>query len=134
MKTEEGDPQHQQSDFSKPVYYQVDCQPTCAGCSGDNLIINNQNNSVPPKEYRLINFPNPFNPVTKISFTLPKSAFVTLTVYDITGKTVSKLLNEFKPAGSYEVEFDGTELSSGIYIYRIETPGYVQTGKMLLLK
>jgi hypothetical protein len=80
------------------------------------------------------NYPNPFNPVTKISFAIPKSGFVTLKVYDMLGREVAKLVNENKPAGSYIIDFDGSNLSSGIYLYRLETNGFVDIKKMTLLK
>ena len=88
-----------------------------------------------PADYILSqNYPNPFNPVTKISFAIPKSGFVTLKVYDMLGREVAKLVNENKPAGSYIIDFDGSNLSSGIYLYRLETNGFVDIKKMTLLK
>ena len=66
------------------------------------------------------NYPNPFNPSTKISFTIPKGSFVTLKVYDITGREVKTLINEYKQSGSYEAEFSGSEMTSGVYYYRLE--------------
>ncbi len=74
------------------------------------------------------NYPNPFNPTTKIKYQLPELSKVKLTVYDVLGREVKTLVNEEKPAGSYEVEFDGTNLPSGIYFYRIEA------GKFLCYK
>ena len=96
----------------------------------------NINNQVDfPKEFALYqNYPNPFNPGTTISFHLPQSNFVTLQVYDVLGVEIMTLVNEEKPAGSYEVEFDCTGLSSGIYFYQLKTEGYVETKKMILLR
>jgi len=80
------------------------------------------------------NYPNPFNPSTKINFTIPKSGVVTLKVYNILGKEVAQLVNEFKNAGNYEINFNASNLSSGTYFYRIETNGFTSTKKMSLLK
>jgi hypothetical protein len=88
-----------------------------------------------PNEYKLEqNYPNPFNPVTKINFGLQKTGFVTLKIYDVLGKEVATLVNGVKNAGSYSVDFNGSSLSSGMYLYRLETNGYVSTKEMILLK
>jgi hypothetical protein len=80
------------------------------------------------------NYPNPFNPSTVISYQLPVIGFVTLKVYDILGREIATLVNEEKPAGEYEVEFDGSALTSGIYFYQLKAGSYVETRKMVLLK
>ena len=80
------------------------------------------------------NYPNPFNPVTGIIFNLPARGNVKLTVYNSLGMEVVTLLNEVKAAGTYKVDFDGSKLSSGVYFYRLETDGFSQTKKMLLVK
>ncbi|MBS1495238.1 MAG: T9SS type A sorting domain-containing protein [Bacteroidetes bacterium] len=88
-----------------------------------------------PSQYKLYNnYPNPFNPITKIKFDLPKNSFVKINVLDITGKVVSEILNANLSAGSYETEFNGANLSSGIYYYRLETNDFVETKKMILVK
>jgi hypothetical protein len=88
-----------------------------------------------PKEYKLLqNYPNPFNPVTKISFEIPKTGFVTLRVFDLLGREIKTLVNEVKNAGSYNVDFDGYSFSSGTYFYRLESNGYFETKKMVLIK
>lgn len=79
------------------------------------------------------NYPNPFNPVTLIKYDIPKDAFVTIRVYDILGKEVFKA-EEFKKSGSYELKFDGTNFASGMYFYSLETNGFKDTKKMVLLK
>jgi hypothetical protein len=79
------------------------------------------------------NYPNPFNPLTKIKFDLPKSGNVSFKVFDVLGRLVYEL-NEFKSTGIYEVSFDAQNYSSGIYYYRIESGGFKQTKKMVLLK
>ena len=80
------------------------------------------------------NYPNPFNPTTKIKYHLPEFCNVELTVYDVLGRNVNTLVNEEKPAGFYEVEFDGANLPSGIYFYNIKAGNYSQTKKMIHLK
>jgi hypothetical protein len=80
------------------------------------------------------NYPNPFNPSTKIKFQLPKDGFVTLKVYDILGKEITTLINEEKSQGKYEVNFNASSLSSGVYIYKIQAGDFVSSRKMILLK
>lgn len=80
------------------------------------------------------NYPNPFNPTTVIKYQLPVDGFVSLKVFNILGNEVKTLVNEFKSAGSYNVEFDGKELSSGLYIYKLVTETFNSTRKMMLLK
>lgn len=87
------------------------------------------------KEFNLNqNSPNPFNPVTSINFELPVASFTTLRVYDMTGRLVSTLVNEFKPAGFHSTTFDGSRLSSGAYYYKIEAEGFTAIKKMMLIK
>ena len=90
--------------------------------------------SLPSKFELYQNYPNPFNPATKIKYDLPESGHVTLIVYDVLGRKVATLVNEEKPAGSYEVEFNGNALASGIYFYRIKSRNYSSVKKMILLK
>jgi len=80
------------------------------------------------------NYPNPFNPNTTISFSIPELAFVTLKVYDVLGNEVATLLNEQKPAGTYKAQFDASNLSSGMYLYKLQAGSFVETKKMVLLK
>ncbi|MCH8034249.1 MAG: T9SS type A sorting domain-containing protein [Bacteroidetes bacterium] len=85
------------------------------------------------------NYPNPFNPSTKIKFTIPHvetgyASTVLLKVYDVLGNEIATLINEEKAAGTYEVEFDGTGLPSGIYFYRLQAGSFVETKKMVLIK
>jgi len=80
------------------------------------------------------NYPNPFNPSTIISWQLPESKFVTLKIYDVLGNEVASLVNEEKPAGNYEVEFNATNLSSGIYYYKLVAGNFIDVKKMILLK
>ncbi|NQS98745.1 MAG: T9SS type A sorting domain-containing protein [candidate division Zixibacteria bacterium] len=78
--------------------------------------------------------PNPFNPETNLRFTLLKAGDITLSVYDINGREIARLLNEWQPAGMGEVVFDGSKLSSGVYFIHLEGNGLVQTQKVLLVK
>lgn len=80
------------------------------------------------------NYPNPFNPSTSIRYEVPKLDLVNLKVCDVNGKEIMSLVNELKNPGYYTVKIDGTSLSSGVYYYKLETNGFVQTKKMLLLK
>ena len=88
-----------------------------------------------PQNFNLSqNYPNPFNPVTNITFDIPNSSLVELTVYDIKGASVKTLTkNEYSP-GKYQIKFDGSNLSSGVYFYRLKTSSFAETKKMLLLK
>lgn len=88
-----------------------------------------------PKSYKLgQNYPNPFNPATNIEFDLPKKAFTTLKVYDILGKEVASLLEKNIEAGSYKIDFNAANLSSGTYFYRLTTQDFVQTKMMMVVK
>jgi len=80
------------------------------------------------------NYPNPFNTSTTIKYSVPKIEFVTLKVYDVLGNEITTIVNKEYSAGNYEVEFDATSLSSGIYFYRIQAGAFVETKKMVLIK
>ncbi len=88
-----------------------------------------------PGEYKLEqNYPNPFNPTTKINFAVTKPGFVSLKIYDITGKEVANLVNEKLESGSFSYEFSASNLSSGIYFYTLKTGDFISTKKMVLIK
>ncbi|MBS1492028.1 MAG: T9SS type A sorting domain-containing protein [Bacteroidetes bacterium] len=80
------------------------------------------------------NYPNPFNPTTKISFSIIKSSFVNLSVYDMLGKKVSEIVNGVKANGNYEVTFDASSLSGGVYFYKLQTEDFSEIKKMTLIK
>ncbi|MBV6419621.1 MAG: hypothetical protein DAHOPDDO_00844 [Ignavibacteriaceae bacterium] len=80
------------------------------------------------------NFPNPFNPTTSIKYQIPKAGNVTLKIYDILGNEVANLVNEFKETGRYEVNFNASNLASGVYIYRLSVNDFINVKKMVLLK
>ena len=105
--------------------------------NGGVTFIEEENNFTQPKEFLLQqNYPNPFNPSTSIQYAISSTQFVTLKVYDLLGREVATLVNEEKPAGSYNVEFtiNNLQLSTGIYFYRLQAGNYVETKKMILLK
>lgn len=88
-----------------------------------------------PKEFILYEaYPNPFNPTTKIKYGIPRGSHIVIRIYDIIGKEISTLVNQELEAGYYEINFNGTNLSSGIYFYKIQADDYTQTKKMILLK
>ena len=92
-------------------------------------------NYIGPKEFKLEqNYPNPFNPTTTIQYQLPQDARVTLKVYDILGSEVATLVNEEQQAGYKEVKFNGSNIASGMYIYRLQAGDYVSIKKMLMIK
>lgn len=88
-----------------------------------------------PSDFELgQNYPNPFNPSTLISYSIPQNSFVTLKVYDIIGNEVATLVNQSQSAGKYEVRFDASNLSNGVYMYTIKTDNFTATKKMILMK
>jgi hypothetical protein len=90
--------------------------------------------NIPEKYWLSQNYPNPFNPVTKIKFSVPELSFVKLMIFDITGRELSVIVNgEMKP-GIYEADWDGSNFSSGVYFYRLESDKYSETRKMVLIK
>ena len=101
----------------------------------DATATSNEPSQQTPKSFKLEqNYPNPFNPTTTISFSLAKAAEVKLQVFDVKGSLIKTILNEQKSAGDYSVQFDASNLSSGTYLYKLETPNGVQTKKMTLIK
>jgi hypothetical protein len=80
------------------------------------------------------NYPNPFNPSTRISFELPSESFVSLKVYDVLGKEVATLVSDKLAAGRYEVTFNGSQLTSGVYFYRLQAGSFIETRKLVLLR
>jgi len=91
--------------------------------------------SVIPTSFSLYqNYPNPFNPVTKIRYELPRAGVVKLVVFDALGREVQTLVNEKQSAGTYETTFNGSQLPSGVYFYRLTAKGYIETKKLLLIR
>lgn len=101
-------------------------------CTGPLTSINNNNT---PVQYQLMqNYPNPFNPTTKISYQIPVSGTVKITVSDLLGRELGTILNEYVPAGSHEAVFDGKNYSSGVYFYKMESGQFTESKKMVLIK
>lgn len=119
--------------------YKFVCIPHSASMTG-NLAVTmptgiNTITSAAPVNYSLSqNFPNPFNPETKINFNIVRAGAVKLSVYNLAGEEVSSLVNESLNAGSYSVSFNGLNLSSGVYFYRLQAEGYSEIKKMTLVK
>ncbi len=104
--------------------------------------MNENDNAIPVNYYLSQNYPNPFNPSTRIFYQIPQSGFVVLKVYDLLGREVSTLAKEYKNAGKYEIEFNASNLTSGVYFYRLQAgdpslrsgQGFSETKKLILLK
>lgn len=120
------------SNFGFPVEFSV---------PGESLILTNgptgivNYSSEIPEKYSLgQNYPNPFNPSTTIRYSIPESGFVSLKVYDVSGKEIYSLVKQEQRAGTYEYQFNASNLTSGVYFYTIQTPNFTQTNKMTLVK
>ncbi len=114
------------------IYYDNVCE---ANIYYSTITVDVAENSEALNDFSLSqNYPNPFNPTTMISYQLPMNSFVNLRVYDILGREVATLVNEQKPAGNYEVKFDASNLSSGVYLYKLQAGSYNKTMKMILMK
>jgi len=106
----------------------------------DNILPVEDEKNIIVDEFRLFqNYPNPFNPTTKIRFTIPQDERremqdVSLKVFDVLGSEVAILVNEDKPAGTYEIEFNASSLPSGVYFYQLRAENFVETKKMILLR
>jgi hypothetical protein len=98
------------------------------------LSVGQASRDVPEKSVLFQNYPNPFNPSTRISFSIPHSSFVTLRVYDLLGREVVTLVNEQLGPGDHERIFNAEGLAGGVYFYRLQAGGFVQTKKLLLLR
>ena len=102
--------------------------------NGAPISVNNQNSKI-PSSYKLHqNYPNPFNPSTVINYDIPRASFVELSVFDVTGRELKKLVSEFEKPGSYSVSFDGSQYSSGLYICRLKAGDFTASEKMVLIK
>jgi len=117
----------------------------CMGCHGTGALspdeahahlmdIELMNCHTPETTALMQNYPNPFNPSTDISFMLSENGYVTLKIYDVLGSLVETLISNELSAGSYNYSWDASQLSTGIYLYQLQTKNYTQTRKMILLK
>lgn len=90
---------------------------------------------IPPENFILFqNYPNPFNPATNIKFQIPENSVVNISIYNVLGELVQQILNDDLSAGTYNIQWDASNLNSGVYFYEIRTPGFVSVKKMLLVK
>ena len=101
---------------------------------GTLVSIEEKNNNIPHELILFQNYPNPFNPVTIINYQIPVNNFVTLKLYNTLGEEIATLVNEEKPAGRYSVNFDGSSLPSGVYVYRLNAGNFTAERKMVLVK
>jgi hypothetical protein len=110
--------------------------PTSVYYNMETLVtgIHQTNSEVPARFSLEQNYPNPFNPVTNIKFSIPKAGFVTLKIYDISGREVAQLVNRNISAGTFNYDFDASGLSTGVYFYRINADGFTDVKKMMLIK
>jgi len=147
-------------DSVKLIFADPDLCPVCSPSIGDNQFTDTVtffSNSIINSEYSLPvkgdgitdinedskihlnfklfqNYPNPFNPTTVIKFNINSSSYVILNIYDVLGNIVKELVNDKLDIAQYEIKFDGTNLVSGVYYYRLITNSYSQTKKLLLMK
>ena len=85
--------------------------------------------------YKLFqNYPNPFNPTTTITYAVPKAGIISIKVFDILGREVATVVNEYKSVGQHSIIFDGSGLTSGVYVYQLKANNFVATHKLVLLK
>ena len=103
--------------------------------ANENSVFSSNFNNINPVSFELKqNYPNPFNPETEITYSIAKSGPVKMTVFDVAGKLVSLLVDDVRQKGVYSIKFNGSNFASGIYFYRLESPGFVKTRKMVLIK
>jgi len=102
---------------------------------GGIVSIRENKKNIPPNEFLLSqNYPNPFNPITTFKYAVPQQSFVNISIYNLLGEKILTLINEEKQPGNYEVLFDGSNLSSGVYFYKIVSSNFIETKKLILMK
>lgn len=118
--------------YPQPWFSLYDTNPE----SIKNLVpVSVNHNSSNPETFSLSqNYPNPFNPTTKINYQLKSSSQVSLKIYDLLGREIKTIVNQFKPAGDYQVDFNGSEFPSGVYIYKLQAGSFTEMKKMMLVK
>ena len=105
--------------------------------NGDTVLTDLQDietNTIPEDFYLYPNYPNPFNPSTRISYSIPEYSKIIVKIFDILGNEIETLVNEEKPSGSYDLTWNATGLPSGVYFYQLRAGGYVKTKKMILIR
>lgn len=129
------------SPFNNAIGFNISPEGTYYVCSSDKIFIGNKTTGITkeefgnPVQYWLEqNYPNPFNPITQISYSLKQKGNVTLQIYNTLGQKISDLVNQQQEAGKHTVTFDGSALPSGVYFYRIQSNGFSDTKKLMLLK
>lgn len=120
-------------DFTEPEYYSFRLENPITVIQGTG--VKSSSADMPANDYQLAqNYPNPFNPVTTIQYDLPKAGMTTLKLYNLLGEEVAVLLNEYKVAGSYQLQFDASKLESGVYYYKIKSGDFEASKKLVLVK
>ena len=122
------------SEDAIPRRYTLLGDPALKVPSGTIAQVNISNPNIPENYSLKQNFPNPFNPTTTIRYSIPKAVHITIKVYNIIGQLVATLIDEYKQAGNYEIKFNGSNLSSGVYFYRMQAGNFVEVKKLILLK
>ena len=110
------------------------CDEGLTNVDGECTSLNNSEIIIPTVYNLSSPYPNPFNPTTTISFSIPQSEMVSLNLYDITGKLITTLINEKLNIGYHSIDWDGSNQSGGVYLVRMESGNYVGTQKLLLVK
>jgi hypothetical protein len=118
--------------IDRPIYYNIGMRQVPKSSTG---IRRDRLENIQVRDYKLFqNYPNPFNPTTKIQFTIVNRQLTIVKVFDLLGREVTTLVNEVKSPGTYTVEFDGSDLASGVYFYRLQAGDFAQSKKLVLLK
>ena len=116
----------------------ANCSPS--GCGGvyksqSSLVTSVSNDDQKLKSFELLqNFPNPFNPTTKIKYSIPQTSNVVIKIFDVLGNEIETLVNEERPAGTYELIWNAVKLPSGVCFYQLKTETFIETKKMILIK
>ena len=124
---------HYEDDTPEELWYMGVPTDTIKALAGQ-IGVEPVNRNIPSKFALLQNYPNPFNPVTTIKYSLPKTGDIHISVYNLLGEEIVRLLNEVQKAGDHQITWDASNFASGIYFYRLQAGDYVQTRKMVLLK
>jgi plastocyanin len=122
---------------NNPYYCEPHGGPGGSGMSGEIIVqtpVSVEDETIVDQFQLEQNYPNPFNPSTRINYSLPGASFINLKVYDILGNEVAVLVDEEKQVGSYQIEFNASDLTGGVYFYQLKTNSFVETKKMILMK
>lgn len=120
-------------------YYKQDCVPNTNSLwtilnSAMTTLTGTISNEIPVEAFLSNNYPNPFNPTTKIEYAIPKNSYVNLKIYDNLGREVSTLVNELKSTGKYSIDFNANNLAAGVYYYKLTSDNFSDVKKMILVK